>query len=349
MLIAKGIKQIRIVNFLSVGITCILWIILFSIFFGDDALRLSARMRSSYPVIVSSLLLLVFALLISLKTRPQKGTLLFALFLSLYSEDFVLQYLHNLNPAWVPQWLLMASFAVTGTVFMKTLQIFPRTLSSDDISTVIKWKIPAAYFRWSLKNYTWLVYPVIIFGAGYASTFYMPVVGFTVAFLNIGILITGTLNLFATYKRSTHTERNKILWLGWGVLIFSFLAILMIIIQLFNKEMSETLRLIFNSLMAASLVLSMAMSLFFSDTFDTGILIRRTLVDGTIFTIIIILYNTLEHYFLHWLSEVLHLSDVLISSFLSGIFVMIFSPLHHRLMHFLERKIKKQEAHHTQV
>jgi len=303
-------------------------------------------MKPSYPVLISSPLLAVFALLISIKTRPQKGTLLYALFLSLVSEDFVLQHLHNVNNSWVPLWVLMVSFAVAGTVFIKSLQIFPRALTPDDIRLVFKWKILAAYMKWSLKNYTWFVYPLIIFGAGFLSTLYKPLLGFTIAFLNIGILITGSLSLFANYRISTTSERNKILWLLWGVLTYSFVAIIAFTTQLFNNETSPVIRLIFTSLAATSLILSMVMSLFFSDTFDTGILIRRTIVDGSVFTVIIILYNTIEHYFLHWLSEVLHLSDVLISSFLSGIFVMVFSPVHHRFMHFLERKIKKGAEHH---
>jgi len=241
----------------------------------------------------------------------------------------------------------MISFALAGTVFMKSLQIFPRALTRDDISQVFKWKILSAYLKWSLKTYTWIVYAGVIFGAGYLSSFYKPVFGLTIAFLNIAILITGALFLFAAYRRSTISERNKILWLLWGILTYSFLAIIGITIQLFNNESGTTFRLILNTLMAASLTGSMIMCLFFSDTFDTGILIRRTIVDGSVFTIIIILYNTIEHYFLHWLSEVLHLSDVLISSFLSGIFVMIFSPVHHRMMNFLERKIKKHGVQHA--
>ncbi len=349
MKLTINIKQLRIVNFLSVAVTFILWIVFFSVFFGDESLRLNAAMRSSYPVLISSPLLAVFALLISLKTRPQKGTLLYALFLSLVSEDFVLQHLHNVNNSWVPLWILMVSFAIAGTAFIKSLQIFPRALTRDDISSVFKWKIPAAYLKWSLKNYTWIVYPVIIFGAGFLSTLYKPVLGFTVAFLNIGILITGTLSLFANYRRSTTSEKNKILWLLWGVLTYTFVAIIAIITELFNNETSPLIRLIFTSLTSASLIVSMVMSLFFSDTFDTGILIRRTIVDGSVFTMIIILYNTIEHYFLHWLSEVLHLSDVLISSFLSGLFVMVFSPVHHRFMHYLERKIKKSGVGNTRL
>ena len=346
---AITLKQIRIINFISAAVTFTLWVIFFRMFFGDETVRLSPKMVPMYPRLISSPLLAVFALLISLKTKPQRGPLLYALFLSLVSANFAMQHLKNLNDTYVPVWSITVSFALTCTVFVKSLQIFPRALTHNDINHVVKWKIVAAYLKWSLKGYTWFVYAFIIFGAVFLAGFYMPVLPYTIAFFNIGILITGVLLLFTAYRRSTASERNKILWLCWGVLTYSFVSIIGITIRLFNHDVGQTLGLIISILTSVSLTLSMMMSLFFSDTFDTGILIRRTIVDGSVFTIIIILYNTIEHYFLHWLSEVLHLSDVLISSLLSGIFVMVFSPVHHRFMHFLERKIKKQAVQHAHV
>ena len=249
----------------------------------------------------------------------------------------------------MPVLIQMVSFALSGTVFMKSLQLFPGTLTRQDITTVFKEGVIAGYLKWSLNDYTWLAYPLIIFGTAYLSMYFKPVFTIAVAVLNIGILITGVLCLYAGFKKSTASERNKILWLLWGILTYSFVATIGITIDLFNNENTQIVRLIITSLLATALTLSMIMCLFFSDTFDTGTIIKRTLVDGSIFTLIIILYNTIEHYFLHWLSEELHLSDVLISSFLSGIFVMIFSPIHHRLMNFLGKKIRKHPAEHTIV
>lgn len=44
-------------------------------------------------------------------------------------------------------------------------------------------------------------------------------------------------------------------------------------------------------------IVSLVISSFFFDTFSTGIIIRRTIVDSSIFTLIVIISNTLEHYF----------------------------------------------------
>ncbi|MES2003861.1 MAG: hypothetical protein V4450_05025 [Bacteroidota bacterium] len=119
------------------------------------------------------------------------------------------------------------------------------------------------------------------------------------------------------------------------------------ILVFYNGEETQTLHNVVVMLQAAVIVFSLAMSLFFFDTFNTGAVITRTIADSSVFILIVIVYNTSEHYFLHWLSHELHLSDVLISSMLSGVFVMLFSPVHHRLMHFLEKKLKYHPVKHT--
>jgi hypothetical protein len=82
------------------------------------------------------------------------------------------------------------------------------------------------------------------------------------------------------------------------------------------------------------------MSLFFADTFNTGVFVRRSMVNGLLFLLIVFIYNTLEHYVLHWVSHKLHVSDAVIASMLSGLLVLFISPLHHRLTHYLNKKLK---------
>jgi membrane-associated HD superfamily phosphohydrolase len=161
-------------------------------------------------------------------------------------------------------------------------------------------------------------------------------------FTDIFITITASLCMYVNFKKSTASDRNKILWLFWGLISFTFLIIIHAIVYYLSFDALQTVSLLFNILMVCVLAVSLFMSLFYADTFDTGILIRRTFVNGFIFILIVLIYNTLEHYFLHWLAHELHLSDVLLSSLLSGILVLAFSPLHHRLMHFLEKYIKNK-------
>jgi len=327
-----NIKLLKGVNYLSIVITLALTIFFLINLLGNSSYRNDERFLRMIPYFIIQPLLLIFSLVISIKTHQQKGVMLFALFLSLISMDYVMQYLRMVNTGWMPFVLIVISYALTGTVYIKSLQSFPRQITKQDTPSIFpKNKIISGYLNWSIKGYTWIVFPVIIA---------------VVAFLDVNnslidtfVLLTGLLNLYVNYKKSSPSERNKILWLFWGLIAYTFLFMLHLILQYITMENPFILRLIFSSIINIVLVFSLLMSLFFSDAFDTGILIRRTLVDGFLFILIVLIYNTVEHYFLHWLSHELELSDVLLSSLLSGAFVLAFSPIHHKLMHFLKKKI----------
>ncbi len=334
-------KLLKTINYLSITITVVLTIIFFVNLTGNSLYRNDSRFLTTIPYLISQPLMVIFSIIITIKTHQQKGVMLFALFLSLISTDWIIQFLRLMNADWIPLIWLLITNALTATVYIKSLQSFPRQITKQDIISVFpKNKIASGYINWAIKDSTWLVFPLIV-------------VGFT--YLNINdklndlfVLLTALLCLYVNYKTSATIERNKILWLFWGLISFTFLAIIQSILYFSTTEISLIVRLIFNIFMTFVLLLSLVMSLFFSNTFDTGILLRRTIVDGFVFIIIILMYNTVEHYLLHWLSHKLEISDALLSSLLSGIFVLAFSPLHHKFMSFLEKKVKKQPLEHIE-
>jgi hypothetical protein len=334
-------KLLKAINYLSITITIVLTLIFFVNLFGNSLYRNNSRFLITLPYLVSQPLMLVFSIIISIKTHQQKGVMLFALFLSLISMDWVIQFIRLMNVDSIPlEWLLITN-ALTGTVYIKSLQSFPRQITKQDIQSVFpKNKIASGYINQAIKDYTWLVFPLIL-------------VGFTLLNINdklndLFVLLTALMCMYVNYKKSSSIERNKILWLFWGLIAFTFLAIIQTILYFGTTEISLIVRMLFSISMTFVLLLSLVMSLFFSNTFDTGILIRRTLVDGLLFIVIVLIYNTVEHYILHWLSHKLEISDVLLSSLLSGIFVLAFSPLHHKFMSLLEKKVKKHPLEHTE-
>lgn len=327
-------KRLKAINYLFITVTLTLTVIFLVNFLGNPLYRNDGRLMVIVPYFIAQVLLVVFSLIITIKTHQQNGVLLFALFLSLVSEDFVIQSLRRLNADWMPFVFLVISYALTGTVFIKALQNFPRHISKHDIQlTFPKNKIIAGFISRTIRNYTWFVFPVLIAVAA--------LLRLKDSVIDLFILITALLSLYVNYKQSASDERNKILWLFWGLITYAFLTIIRLIVYFRPIENPHTINLVFNILLPLVLVLSLSMSLFFSNTFDTGILISRTLVDGFIFIFIVLIYNIIEHYFLHWLSHELGVSDVFLSSTLSGIFVLAFSPIHHKLMHFLKKRIKK--------
>lgn len=328
-----NIRLLKIINYISITISVVLTVLFFINLLSNTSYRNDGNFIRMIPSLITQPLLSFLSLIILIKTKQQIGNLMFALFLSLLSVDWILVHFKIIGHNWVSDVFLLCISIITGTVFIKAFQYFPRQITEEDIKSVFpKGIILSKYATFTIKNNSWLIFPLILVViALFVSTMLM----------NVFILITGLIVFYVNFKKSSLNERNKILWLFWGVLTYSFLVITYLLLNYFNKENSDALNVIFNVLKNFVLLFSLFMSLFFSNTFDTGILIRQTLVDSAIFIIIIIVYNTVEHYFLHWLSHTLEISNVLLSSLLSGILVLVFNPVHHKLMNYLKQKVKK--------
>ncbi len=326
-------KLLRYINYVSITITFVLTIFFFINLLGNSLYRNDVRFSLILPSLITQPILVFISLIISIKTNQQKGNMIFALFLSLLSDDRVLQYLRMMNHNWAPDALILTISILTGTVFIKVFQSFPRQITKEDVKSVFpKGKILSGYVTQSAKNNTWFIFPVILLGVALIVSLDL---------MNVFILITASIALYVNFKKSSQSEKDKILWIFWGVLTYTFLVIIHLLINYFNPESSNTITLLISMLKNFVLVCSLLMSLFFSNAFDTGVLIRRTLVDSFIFIMIVLIYNTMEHYFLHWLSHELEISDALLSSLLSGIFVLAFNPLHHKFMNYMGKKVKK--------
>ena len=335
-------KFLKGVNYLCVTLCIVLAILFLVNLFGNSLYISDGRFFSATPQLITIPFLIIFSLIISTKSNQQKGVMLFALFLSLISIDWLIQFLRHMNNEWIPfSWVVITN-AITGTVNIKALQSFPRQLVTEDATSVFpKNKLVRGYINWAIKDYTWLLFSGLLVG--------FSVLHMSESWSDMLILLTSSLCIYVNYKQSSAEERQKIMWLFWGVISFTFIMSIYPLLHLSSGEISPQVKLLFNIMLMLVLLLSLVMSLFFSNTFDTGVLIRRTLVDGLLFILIVITYNTVEHYFLHWLSHELEISDVVLSSFLSGIFVLAFSPLHHKLMNYLERRVKKKHVEHAKI
>ena len=338
-------KLLRLLNVCFILVALVLWAIFFYLFFSNGYYTNTDTFLLRYPSIFVNPVNIIFSIIIVVKAKPTKGILLFAFFLTAVSQNICLQLLLKVMPLpyWGYDFWIPIIGGLAGTLYIKSLQSFPRQVTASNINTVFsRSKLINGFARWTLKNYTWLLFPIIITSGYYFSA--TPAWG---GLVDVFIMLSAFLSLYVNYKNSTPSERNKILWLFWGLVIYTFLFIISLIIGSFYPGDVRVFKLIMTFISHFLLLISLVMSLFYSNAFDTGHLIRRTIVDGSIFILIVLIYNTLEHYFLHWLSETLHLSNVLISSFMSGFFVLVFTPVHHKLMNFAKRKVTKPEHEHN--
>lgn len=330
---------LRQLNLCSILIALVIWVIFFYLFFSNGYYTHTDTFLLHYPRIFVCPTFILFSIIIVVKANPNKGILLFALFLTVFSQNICLQMLLKVlpSPYWGNVFWMSIMGGLAGTLYIKSLQSFPRQLTASNINMVFsRSKLISGFTRWTLQSYTWALFPVMI-----SIAYYFSATSALSGLVDIFILLSAFVSIYVNYKNSTPSERNKILWLFWGLVSYTFVYIISLIIGSFYPGDVKVFKLILTIISHLLLLTSLIMSLFFSNAFDTGYLIRRTIVDGFIFVLIVLMYNTLEHYFLHWLSETLHLSNVLISSFMSGFFVLIFTPVHHKLMHFAEKKVKK--------
>lgn len=340
----NSFKLLRILNVCSILVALVLWVILFYLLFGNGHYVNPEAFLLQHPSIFNNTVIIAFSIIIVLKAKPSQGILLFVFCLTTVTINKCLQLFLEIQASsyWGYAFWIAISGGLAGTLYIKSLQSFPRQVTASNINSVfIRSKFINRFARWTLKNYTWFLFPVMI-----TCGYYFLINSTWNGLVDIFILLSAFVSLYVNYKNSTPSERNKILWLFWGLLSYTFIFMInLMIVSIYPGDVR-----VFTWIMATIsnflLLISLAMSLFFSNAFDTGQIIRRTIVDGSIFILIVLLYNTIEHYFLHWLSETLHLSNVLISSFMSGFFVLIFTPVHHKLMHFLGKKVKKTAHGH---
>lgn len=333
-------QLLKVICLLSSFVTSIIWIAFFVQFFNTSEFSKIDYLLQNPSIIVYPLFC-IYSIIIVIKTNSNQGILLFSLFLSFLSQNIAIQYLFIQHPNYEREIITTISFIITSIFYIKSYQNFPQQISSEDIDAQFpKSKRLRVYLNACLKKEFLFVFPVIV----YIITLIFPHNTLMQAIVLSVVLLTGILFLYVNYKVSTQSSRNKITWLLWGVLCYTFLTILYSVFANSTPGNQESITIVFMVLRTLSLFISITMCLFFFDTFDTGVLIRRTIVDGLIFILIIFLYNTIEHYFLHWITHKLHISDTLISSILSGFFVLIFSPIHHKFMHVLDGVFKRKEG-----
>lgn len=291
------------------------------------------------PVVFS--LLALMALFIAVKAKEARGRYLYALFIACLI----------LNSRWLYQWItndyirvLIYSLenALTCTLFILANQHFPQQVTPAAVGEVFKIKLLRGYLNWLLKPANlWRFGTAIFLIASYAFTFFhLPEV-----IIDLVIIFSGFLFLYINYNRTVVSSRNSILWLFWGILSYTMLVIFSTLLEIFTSVPNPYLNLVIALLINFVLLIMVFMSVFFADSFDTGFIIKRTIIDGFLFLLVVLVYNFIEHYLLHIINEHLEINDGFISSLLSGVLVLVISPLHHRLEVFLNHKFK----HHQEV
>lgn len=318
-------------------IAAVLWCFSFhAIFFPEKTFANNLERASHVADTVYYLAVWLLAVIIVLRARRNTGNLLFAFLMTCNSI------VPTISVAF--EGIALNVVAVINNVLfyvllLKTFQFFPKPITPDDIRQTFRRK----FIRWFLlgmhSRKVWFILPwlAMISMLSYAFN--------TVLFLTV--LFTVAAYLYINLRKSV-SDRNKVLWLFWGLDLYIIMFILLELFSVFNNQDTTVIEPILSIISVMALLLALSMSFFFFDTFDTGVIVKRTIINSFILICIVFVYNVAEHYLLHWVSHKLHLSDALVASVFSGFLVVSFSPLHHKLMHFFEKRLKSGDPHKSQ-
>src|SRR5687767_15170691 len=281
---------------------------------------------------LTNITLPVIAILIVTKSRNEYAYYL-ALALALYTVTTFIPYTYE-PPMYAAGSLLSV---LVGCMFIFSMQYFPVPVTSHKVDQAIRWRWLRSYLKTFLRvRFFWIGMTILLLLLSVAEYF----IRGSDALSTLLILFTAFGYLYVNFRTTSGVDHSRILWLFWGLAMYILMNLVYYSLYIYGGEPGEGIRIIIVIILLLILFFSFVMSLFFADTFNTGVFIRRSVVNAVLFVLIVFLYNTLEHYVLHWIAHKLHVSDVIISSMLSGVLVLLIAPLHHRLTNYLNRKLK---------
>lgn len=337
--IRLSLQTLRIFLFVFLSITAFLWIFSFKeIFFTYDVKNNQLDKIAYLADMVYYFVLPFFVIIILINAQQNIGNLMFAAFLVINSLGPVFNNLASVTQPWLYFVLNILYGTLFFLVLLKTFQYFPKPITSLDIQRTFRYSFVQKLLKMVLNKATWIVYPLICI-AVLIFPYQIPI---SLLYLITLLLIIAF--LYTNAQKST-TDRIKVMLLFFGIYVYLATFILISIFDFFENQGVQYISDILSVFSVVALLFAFVMSLFFSDTFNTCVILKRTVINSFIFICIILIYNTAEHYFLHWVSHKLHISDVLVSSIFSGFLVLIFSPVHHKLKHFLEKRLKRKHVY----
>ncbi|QQL49921.1 hypothetical protein [Mucilaginibacter ginkgonis] len=283
----------------------------------------------------------IIAAFIAFRSKESQGRYLYALFIAFYI----------LNAGWlyntiVLKWLRIVLYnleaAFTGVLYVLANQHFPQQTTLEDVKEKIGFRPLRSYLLFLLKRGNlWKYAFLFLFIVG--ST--LQVLHISPLGMNVCIILTGLCYIYISYNGYAISSRNSLLWLFWGVLSYVILILLAAIVSVFLPLHTSLFYPVISICKSLVLFIMVFMSVFFADTFDTGFIIKRTVVDGSLFILVVLIYNVAEHYLLHVINEHFEINNTFTASLLSGILVLTISPLHHKMEVYLNSKFKKNTNH----
>jgi hypothetical protein len=279
------------------------------------------------------ILLMVIGIVIAIKLRHANEHIFFAFFL--------VNFAFNSWLAFIPPYpeIFILSWALTAGSFIYAMITYPGASAAQLYSQYFMmtrhprlYKNAVLYFI-TPKHFWLLFFPALITVRTLAF-FFVPIMNGPLNMLGI---LCGLIYFRISYKLAGKSDRNRLAWVLWGVIVSLFLTFIDILIILFYPEAPVIITEVITVLYAATICTSLIMAVFFAGFLDSSLVVRRTIVYSAIFLAVIFLFSFIEHYVLYGLSVMLHIEGGMMSAFLAGFLSLLVQPIHKLLEHKLPK------------
>lgn len=283
--------------------------------------------------LIRGILLMVVGIVIAIKLRHANEHIFFAFFLVNFAFN-----------SWLPfgppsPEIFILFWALTTGSFIYAMITYPGASAAELYSQYFKatrhprrYKNAVLYFI-TPKHFWLLFFPMLIAVRTLAFFF----ADFMYGPLNMVGILCGLIYFRISYKLAGKSDKNRLAWVLWGVIVSLLLTFIDILIMLFYPEAPLMIREAITVLYAVTICISLVMAVFFAGFLDTGLVVRGTIVYSAVFLSVIFLFSFIEHYILYGLSVMLHIEGGMMAAFLAGFLSLLVQPIHKILEHKLPK------------
>ena len=286
----------------------------------------------------------IWILLKAVKTRP---VFYFLLLLELFVVISACEQFYVLNrfPGFPDYW---ASFmAFIGIIFIRLSQEFPLRLAKSHIHHSFRQN---SRIHWLAHPLTWLLKPlhcwIIFLPLFMIIAFVGPYRQSEVRFMSITCIMLAVASCYLPVQLHHNSRRQlqPLYWWAWSLLIQLFFYGYRIIVGLLNLNLPDNIWKVLFIIMLLSIIITVLMSVYFTDLVDSRVVLRKTFLYGSMLLIFLLFFGALEHFVIHKLSHWLHLSNTLITSLFAGATGMLFHPLKEKLKNWMQKAERRMTA-----
>ena len=246
--------------------------------------------------------------------------------------------------------VLGLTYILGAGFYIRASQLFPRTLTSDDITST-----PTIWGK--IKS---LRVVLVFFLRARAVWVFVAVATLLTVFVNnrhfseairLVIVLTGLVYFYVMYRSSDAETRRKVLW-------FLEAALAAFVIGLVGEGVnavlhgtgSPTLRVVLSvSINAANClaqVICISAAVFYAGAISPALVIRKTFIYGMTAALLLFTYATVEAFVANLLVDVLGVSDRFANALLGTLLALAFHPIKNRMEHALRRFGNVNVTHH---